>query len=44
MKIVRAKIAEHFAEELVFLYSPEAKNAVNLRNLQAVAKWNMPGK
>ncbi|MEL7588631.1 MAG: AMP-binding protein [Prolixibacteraceae bacterium] len=40
MKIVRGKIDERFAEELVFLYTPEAKNIVNERNLSAMAAWN----
>ncbi len=40
LKIVRGKITEYFAEELVFVYSPEAKNIVNERNLKAIAKWN----
>jgi long-chain acyl-CoA synthetase len=40
MKIVRGKIDERFAEELVFLYTPESKNIVNERNLSAMARWN----
>ncbi len=40
MKIVRGKITEYFEEELVFLYTPEAKNTVNERNLKAIARWN----
>lgn len=40
LKIVREKITGYFAEELVFLYTPEAKNSVNERNLKAIAKWN----
>ncbi len=40
MKIVRGKINEYFADELAFLYTPEAKNIVNERNLTAIAKWN----
>ena len=40
MKIVRGKITEYFAEELEFLYTPEAKNTVNERNLKAINKWN----
>jgi long-chain acyl-CoA synthetase len=40
MKIVRGKITEYFAEELIFLYTAEAKNSVNERNLKAIAKWN----
>ncbi len=39
MKMVRGKITEYFAEELAFLYSPEAKNIINQRNLAALGKW-----
>lgn len=40
MKIVRGKINEYFAEELEFLYTPEAKNMINDRNIAAIRKWN----
>jgi len=40
MKIVRGKITEYFEEELALLYTPEAKNIMNERNLKAIAKWN----
>ncbi len=40
MKMVRGKINSHFAKQLEFLYTPEAKNPVNKMNLDAVAKWN----
>ncbi|MGD9931594.1 MAG: long-chain fatty acid--CoA ligase [Mangrovibacterium sp.] len=40
MKMVRGKITEYFAEELAFVYTAEAKNIVNERNLKAIAKWN----
>jgi len=39
MKMVRGKITEYFKEELEFLYTPEAKNIVNQRNLDALMKW-----
>jgi len=39
MKMVRGKINEYFKEELDFLYTPEAKNIVNQRNLDALKKW-----
>lgn len=39
MKMVRGKITEYFADELAFLYSPEAKNIINQRNLAALEKW-----
>ncbi|MBA4411198.1 MAG: AMP-binding protein [Bacteroidota bacterium] len=38
-KMVRGKITEYFREELEFLYTPEAKNIVNQRNLNALRKW-----
>jgi len=40
MKIVRGTITEYFEEELALLYTPEAKNIMNERNLKAIAKWN----
>ena len=39
MKMVRGKITEYFNDELEFLYTPEAKNIVNQRNLDALKKW-----
>ena len=39
MKMVRGKITEYFREELEFLYTPEAKNIINQKNLDAVKKW-----
>lgn len=39
MKMVRGKITEYFAKELEFLYTPEAKNIVNQRNIEAIRKW-----
>lgn len=40
MKIVRGKIVDYFADELKFLYSPEAKNIHNDMNIKALSKWN----
>jgi len=40
MKMVRGKITEYFQEELYFLYTSEAKNIVNQRNIDALKKWN----
>ena len=37
-KMVRAKIVERHQEKLDFLYTPEAKNIVNQRNLTAIKK------
>ena len=39
MKMVRGKIINYFKEELEFLYTPEAKNIVNQRNIEALRKW-----
>jgi len=39
MKMVRGKITEYFAKELEFLYTPEAKNIINQRNIEAIKKW-----
>ncbi len=39
MKMVRGKITDYFSQELDFLYTPEAKNIVNQRNLDALKKW-----
>lgn len=39
MKMVRGKITEYFSKELEFLYTPEAKNIVNQRNIEAIRKW-----
>ncbi len=38
-KMVRGKITEYFANELEFLYTPEAKSIINQRNLDALRKW-----
>ncbi len=38
MKMVRGKITEYFKDELEFLYTPEAKNIINQRNLEALKK------
>jgi long-chain acyl-CoA synthetase len=39
MKMVRGKINEYFAKELEFLYTPEAKNILNQKNIEALKKW-----
>ena len=38
-KMVRGKITEYFAKELEFLYTSEAKNIINQRNIDALRKW-----
>ncbi|MEN8115460.1 MAG: AMP-binding protein [Bacteroidota bacterium] len=40
MKMVRGKVNEHYAKELEFLYTPEAKNIQNEINIEAVRNWN----
>ena len=39
MKMVRGKITEYFADELEFMYTPEAKNIINQRNIDTLKKW-----
>ncbi|WP_347841559.1 AMP-binding protein [uncultured Draconibacterium sp.] len=39
MKMVRDKVSAHFANELEFLYTPEAKNIQNELNSTALKKW-----
>ena len=39
MKMVRGKITDYSSSEREFLYTPEAKNIVNQRNLEALKKW-----
>jgi long-chain acyl-CoA synthetase len=37
-KMVRAKIVEHYKDTIDFLYTPEAKNIVNQKNLASIKK------
>jgi len=37
-KMVRAKIVDRYREEIEFLYTPEAKNIINQKNLAAIKK------
>ena len=37
-KIVRGKIVEHYRERIDYLYTPEGKNIINPRNIEAVKK------
>ena len=39
MKMVRGKITEYFKDVIDFLYTAEAKNIVNDKNLSALARW-----
>ena len=38
MKMVRGKVVEYFADELAYLYTPEARNIVNGLNLKNISK------
>lgn len=38
MKMVRPKISEHYKELLEYLYTPEAKNIVNPKNIESIRK------
>lgn len=40
MKMVRGKITEYFKSEMDFIYTPEAKEIANSRNIAAIKKWN----
>ncbi len=40
MKMVRREVTGHFAKELEYLYTPEAKTIANEMNLEAIKKWN----
>lgn len=40
LKMVRGKINDYFSAELEFIYTPESKNIVNEKNLEAIKKWN----
>ncbi len=40
LKMVRGKIAEYFKSELEYIYTPEAKEIVNSRNIESLKKWN----
>jgi long-chain acyl-CoA synthetase len=37
-KMVRTKIIERYRDKIDFLYTPEAKNIVNQRNIDAIKK------
>jgi long-chain acyl-CoA synthetase len=41
MKMVRGKINEHYAAELEFLYTPQAKTFENENNIEALKKWKL---
>lgn len=41
MKMVRGKINEHYAAELEYLYTPQAKNFEHEKNVEALKKWKL---
>jgi len=40
LKMVRGKIIEYFKSEMTYIYSPEAKNILNSKNIESIAKWH----
>jgi len=40
LKMVRGKIVEYFKLEMDYIYTPEAKNITNSRNIESMAKWH----
>jgi len=38
LKMIRGKIFEHHKDKIEYLYTPEAKNIVNPRNIEAIKK------
>lgn len=40
LKMVRGKIAEYFKSEMDYIYTPEAKEITNIRNIESIKKWN----
>lgn len=41
MKMVRGKITKHFKTEMEFIYTAEAKDITNSKNIASIRKWNM---
>lgn len=40
LKMVRGKITEYFKNEMDFIYTVEAKDIANAKNLESIRKWN----
>ena len=40
LKMVRGKISEYFKSEMDYIYTPEAKEITNNRNIESIKKWN----
>jgi len=41
MKMVRGKITKYFKTEMEFIYTAEAKDITNSKNIASIRKWNM---
>lgn len=39
MKMVRGKITEYFKAEMGYIYTPEAKDIANSKNIESIKKW-----
>jgi len=44
LKMVRGKIVEYFKTEMEYIYTSEAKDIANIRNLESVKKWSNQSK
>jgi len=40
LKMVRGKITEYFKSEMVYIYTPEAKEIINSKNVESIKQWN----
>ncbi|HZK92778.1 MAG TPA: AMP-binding protein [Prolixibacteraceae bacterium] len=40
LKMVRGKITEYFKSEMYFIYTPDAKEITNNKNIESIKKWN----
>ena len=40
LKMVRGKILEYFKSEMAYIYTPEAKEITNNKNIESIQKWN----
>lgn len=40
LKMVRGKITEYFKSEMEYIYTPDAKEIINSRNIESLKKWN----
>ena len=40
LKMVRGKITEYFKSEMVYIYTPEAKEIINSKNEESIKQWN----